>query len=128
MPVWSVGYEGHTPESFLALLQRAGVNALADVRERPQSRKKGFGKRSLEAFLLEHGIGYVHLKDLGAPADVRHEYHATHDTDAFRAAYRHHLDGQRVALDQLESLAQRRRTAMMCLERDASECHRRVLA
>jgi uncharacterized protein (DUF488 family) len=126
--VWSVGYAGHTPESFLALLRAHGVAAVADVRDRPLSRKKGFSKRALDAFLLANGVQYIHLRPLGAPAPLRKEYHATGDVDAFRAAYRRHLDLQRPALDELEALARRDRTAMMCLEADARECHRHVLA
>jgi uncharacterized protein (DUF488 family) len=126
--IWSVGYSGHTPETFLELLRRNGIQVVADVRDRPLSRKKGFGKGALEPFLLANGVGYVHLKALGAPAPVRDAYKETGDVEAFRAAYARHLAGQGLAIGELEALARQEPTAMLCLEADASVCHRHVLA
>lgn len=126
--IWSLGYSGHTPETFLELLRRNGIQVVADVRERPLSRKKGFGKSALEPFLLANGVGYVHLKALGAPAAVRDTYKETGDVEAFRDAYGGHLAGQGLAVAELESLARQEPTAMMCLEEDAAICHRHVLA
>jgi len=125
--VWSIGYEGLTPQSLVAALRQAGVDTLADVRERPQSRKPGFSKTALSRSLADAGISYVHLRDLGTPASVRAEYHATGDVEELRQAYRHHLEEHEAAVDQLESLAQRRRVAMLCVERDEAACHRHVL-
>lgn len=160
--LWSIGYAGHTPESFVAALQEAGVDTLVDVRQRPLSRKVGFSKTALGGLLQRAGITYLHMPLLGTPKDIRDEYHATRDVEAFRLAYNHHLDGAGLieedpeanpvvprgrtrqgtparrakarhqgtplqALTQLESLAIRRRVAMMCVEPEAEACHRWVL-
>jgi hypothetical protein len=127
MDVWSLGYSGHDTASFLAVLRGAGVRQVADVRERPASRKPGFSRKALEASLGKAGIGYANLPQLGAPEDIRDPYHATGDVRAFHQAYAVHLDGERAALDGLARLAREAPTAILCVERDPRECHRAVL-
>ena len=67
----SIGYEHATPAALIAELRRAGVGLLVDVRAVPNSRRPGFSKKALGAALDEAGIGYLHLRALGTPADGR---------------------------------------------------------
>jgi uncharacterized protein (DUF488 family) len=64
--VFTIGYEGTTVSTFVAKLQAARIKVLADVRA--LSRKKGFSKNSLRAFLQEQGIRYLHFGELGSGA------------------------------------------------------------
>src|SRR5687768_7504563 len=68
---WSLGYQGHTIESFLQALDEAGIECVADVRENPVSRKAGFSKGWLARTLEAAGMRYVHLPELGAPKALR---------------------------------------------------------
>src|SRR5262249_22623844 len=57
--VFSIGHSNIPAERFLALLQRAGVNAVADVRCIPHSRFcPWFSQKPLAAALSAAGIGY----------------------------------------------------------------------
>lgn len=123
--IFSVGYEGRSIDAFVALLEREGIERVADVRDNPWSRKPGFTGSTLQTHLFDASIDYVHLGDLGAPKQIRDQ---ADDGEAFLAAYRDHLDGQADAVEELVEQAREATTAMMCLEADPAECHRQVIA
>lgn len=125
--LWTVGYEGRTPDAFAALLVANGVRTLVDVRELPLSRRKGFSKRSLAERLAEDGIAYEHLRDLGSPRDVRHAYRDDKSYETFAAAYTRHLERVPEAVARLEALARASPAAIMCVEATPEDCHRGIL-
>ena len=56
----SIGHSNIPAEHFLALLQGAGANAVADVRSTPHSRFcPWFSQKPLAAALSAAGIGYI---------------------------------------------------------------------
>lgn len=126
--LWTIGYEGHSPESLTLLLREAKVQRLVDIRELPLSRKAGFSKSALAAGLQHAGIAYAHLKPLGTPRAVRHAYKAGGGFEEFRRAYLAHLEAAPDALAQLEDMASKERCCVLCVEKDWHECHRGVLA
>ena len=68
-PLATIGYQAATVTSFLAALRVARVELLVDVRAVASSRRPGFSKSRLAGTLEEAGIGYLHLRDLGTPAE-----------------------------------------------------------
>jgi uncharacterized protein (DUF488 family) len=122
----SVGYEGWTPEAFVDALGRHGVTLLVDVRLNAISRKRGFSKRALAASLAAADIGYRHEPSLGNPVDNR---------DAFRrgdAGARERVqaivEGPSAAtVDRLAADVAGGGVAVLCVERDASICHRSLV-
>lgn len=126
--LFTIGYQGLTPESLTWVLKARGVRRLVDVRLRPFSRKPGFSRTSLSEYLAEHDIEYVHMPDLGNPPDIRNLYKAgaiEEGTRLFRARLR---NGQSDAVDELVRLADGGNLALMCLEADYRICHRYVVA
>ena len=73
MPVvLTIGHSNHSLERFLALLQGAGVEMVADVRTTPASRRfPHFNKEALATALHAAGLSYLWLgRELGGrPAD-----------------------------------------------------------
>ena len=69
--ITTIGYEGTTVPQFLDALREGAVKLVVDVRAVASSRRPGFSKSRLAANLEEAGIGYVHLRGLGTPADGR---------------------------------------------------------
>lgn len=126
--LWTIGYEGRTPDEFVAALKEAGVRRLVDVRELPMSRKKGFSKSALAARLEAEGIAYTGLRRLGAPRDARHKLRETGDWAPFAPVYLAHLDEVPEAVDELARLAAAEPVAILCFERHAKDCHRGLLA
>ncbi len=128
MWVASVGYERHKDhEAFARHLREAGVEQLVDVRELPISRRRGYGKQALSQAMAQVGIEYVHAKALGNPKRFRDLYKSGRVNEG-REGYRTYLVGERLPdLRQLVPLLRGKRSALMCLEHDASICHRSVI-
>lgn len=118
--VCTIGYEKRTPEEFVEALQNAGVEQLIDVRQLPLSRRKGFSKTPLAANLAAAGIDYVHLRNAGNPF-------RNFDDDILEL-YRGHLERSPEVVDEVLASASTKRSALMCVERDHTECHRSLLA
>ena len=126
--IWTIGYEQTTMADFLAALTGAGVEVLADVRAIASSRRPGFSKSALAANLAEAGIGYVHYRALGTPAEGRAAARAG-KKDKLEAIYAGQLELPEAIAQgaALADLAGEKRTALLCFERDPSCCHRTLL-
>ena len=129
-PLATIGYEGATLDAVVEALQGAGVQTLVDVRAVARSRRPGFAKSRLAAGVTEAGIGYVHLRGLGTPADGRAASKAG-DHAGMQRIFREHLATPEAQHD-LRALAERveagERVALLCFEADAAHCHRRLVA
>ena len=122
----TIGYEGATVAGFLDALRTHGVDLLIDVRAIAGSRRPGFAKTALSANLAEAGIEYLHIRELGTPADGRAAARAGKH-DELRRIYLAHLakPEAQAGLDRVAGLVHSgRRVALMCLEADAAHCHR----
>ena len=126
----TTGYEGTTVPRFLDTLRGAGVELVVDVRAVAGSRRPGFAKTRLSANLAEAGIGYLHLRGLGTPAEGRAAARAGRHEE-MQAVYRAHLETlpAREELHALEALVRAgRRVCILCLEADPAHCHRTLVA
>ena len=126
--IWTIGYEQATVAGVIDALTGAGVEILADVRALPLSRRPGFSKTALAGALAEAGIEYRHFKALGTPADGRAAARAGRHAELERIyAGQLELPEALAAGAQLADLAQEKRVALLCYERDAHVCHRTLL-
>jgi len=128
MVIYTLGYEGATADEFLSELEDCGIECLVDVRELPLSRKKGFSKTALALALEGIGVGYLHLKALGCPRDIRRALARNGDWESYLDAYCRHLSEQADALQELLSVCLSQRVCLLCFEADAERCHRSLIA
>ena len=124
-PVFTLGHSSHPPSRFLHLLRQPGIDAIADVRSAPWSRRHPhFDREALQAALHRHGIAYVFLgRELGArPRDEscyvegRVAFERLAGTPAFHAGLARVLRG-----------SERHRIALLCAEAEPLQCHRAIL-
>jgi uncharacterized protein (DUF488 family) len=116
--IYTVGHSSLDEDDLLRLLSAHGIQAVADVRSIPASgRHPWFNRRRLEPFLEVAGIRYLWLgKELGGLREgTTYEEHML--TDQFS-----------VGLEVLECMARVRPTAILCAERQYTDCHRRHIA
>jgi uncharacterized protein (DUF488 family) len=126
--IFTIGYEGATQPELIAALKAAAVERVIDVRAVPLSRKPGFSKNVLAAGLKEAGIDYVHLKALGTPPAGR-EAARKGDWARFAEVYAAQLETPEAGAEgaQMVALAEEKRSALLCFERDPKACHRTPL-
>lgn len=126
--LFTLGYEGLDLSSFIALLQRAGVKTVVDVRELPLSRKKGYSKTVFSATLSAHGIAYVHAPQLGCPKSIRDQYRADQDWSAYTKGFLSHLKTRQAEVLELAKLSRATAACLVCFEADFGMCHRTYVA
>ena len=123
--IYTIGHSNHAFGHFLGLLQRHGIELLADVRSTPYSRfNPQFRREPLAAALADSGIEYVFLgEELGARSKDRSCY------EQGRVSYRKLAMSElfRRGIDRLLAAAADHRVAIMCAEKDPLDCHRTIL-
>lgn len=127
--ITTIGYEGAKLEDFLATLNHVDVDILIDIRERAQSRRKGFSKTALSEALSSANIEYVHLRALGDPKPGR-EAARRGDWVQFRKVFSGVIatDAAQAAIRQIEEIAQDKKICLLCYERDHTTCHRKIVS
>lgn len=129
--IWTVGHSTHTLEHFLDLLAAHGIQAIADVRRFPGSRRyPWFASDALAQSLPAHGIEYAWLPQLGGRRKVQPgSANGGWRNESFQG-YADHLGSAEFAdgLDRVLELAARRRAALMCAEALWWRCHRALIA
>jgi len=123
--IFTIGHSNHSPEHFLALLRQHAVSALCDVRSHPYSQRyPQFNREELKESLRPHDIKYVFLgKELGARSEDPSCY------DRGKISYERLAQTSlfRQGLDRVQEGAKTHRVAIMCAEKEPTECHRTIL-
>jgi uncharacterized protein (DUF488 family) len=129
--VWTIGHSTRALDEFLDLLSAHSIEALADVRRYPGSRRwPHFAKEPLQIELEARGVVYQWFPELGgrrAPAPD------SPNTAWRSAAFRGYADYMATesfaqGLIGLVNLASGLRTAIMCAEAVWWRCHRGLIA
>lgn len=122
----TLGHSRHAIGDFVALSRRHGVDTIVDVRGQPFSRfNPQFNREPFRDALDEAGLSYrwEGKRLSGRPRDRR--FYGV-DGKPDWAAVRAWPDFQ-TALDELRTLADGKRIALVCAEADPLHCHRRFL-
>ena len=129
--VWTLGHSTRPLPEFLELLARFRIEALADVRRFPGSRRHPqFAEAALRKTLTDEGLEYRWMPQLGGRRRPRPDSPHTAWRNASFRGYADHMDSTEFAraLDELMDLARRRRTAIMCAELLWWRCHRALIS
>ena len=129
--VWTIGHSSRPLEAFLGLLERYGIQAVADVRRFPGSRRQPqYGQAALPPSLAEAGIEYSWLPALGGRRRPRAGSPNTAWRNASFRGYADYIDTPEFeeGLTELLGLVARAPTAVMCAEAVWWRCHRALIA
>jgi uncharacterized protein (DUF488 family) len=123
--LFSIGHSNSPAERFVGMLRAAAVEAVADVRSTPASRRfPWFSDKKLAVRLEQEGMLYVAFGDAlgGRPRDSALYRDGVADYEAM-------AKGSEFAagLERLLAVASRHRLCLMCAEREPLDCHRCLL-
>lgn len=123
--VLTIGHSRHSIERFLELLASQAITAVADVRSAPYSRlNPQFNRETLRASLQVAGIAYVFLgSELGARSQdpsVYVDHQVSYDRLAATSLFQ-------AGLDRVVRGSATHRIALMCAEKEPTDCHRTIL-
>jgi uncharacterized protein (DUF488 family) len=134
LPIFTVGHSNRSLEEFVAILQNAGIELVADVRTVPRSRANPqFNGDTLPNSLEAFGIGYQRFAELGGLRGRSKEIPPEVNGSWYNASFHNYADYAMSAafaaeLDQLMAAAEAKSTAIMCAEAVWWRCHRRIIA
>ena len=129
--VWTIGHFTHPIDEFIAILRSFQIELVDDIRSYPGSRRyPQFNIESLRVKLPENGIEYIHLKELGGRRKALND---SKNTGWRLAAFQGYADYMETvefkkAIEELEYLADKNRTAYMCAESLWRSCHRTLVS
>jgi uncharacterized protein (DUF488 family) len=129
--VWTIGHSIRPLEGFLDLLAENSIEAVADVRRYPGSRRwPHFAQESLDVALEKRGLVYLWFPELGGRRTPRSDSPNTAWHNASFRGYADYMATEAFAegLGRLVNLALGLRTAVMCAEALWWRCHRGLIA
>jgi uncharacterized protein (DUF488 family) len=126
--LYTAGYEGVTIDTFISNLLCNDIECVLDVRALPLSRKPGFSKTQLAQRLLRAKINYIHLGELGSPKPLREKLKSTGDYPAFFKKMDRYLTSKKDAIEEAYYHVKNNLCCLMCFERYAEQCHRKIVA
>jgi uncharacterized protein (DUF488 family) len=129
--IWTIGHSTRPLEAFLELLAHYRLEAVADVRRFPGSRRHPqYAEASLSAALAENGIVYRWLPTLGGRRrPLPDSPNIAWRNLSFRG-YADHIDSAKFSegLHELLEFSSCLRTTLMCAEAMWWRCHRAIIA
>jgi uncharacterized protein (DUF488 family) len=129
--IFTIGHSTRSVEDFIALLRRAGVQRVYDIRAFPGSRRyPHFNADTLAEQLRLAGIAYEHHPELGGRRRAPRDAPSTAwRNEGFRgyAAYMRTPEFHR-SIDRLIDAADEVPTAIMCSEAVPWRCHRMLVS
>lgn len=129
--IYTIGHSTHSFDIFLNMLKSFNIQILADIRSLPGSEKfPQFNKENLEVSLPENGIIYQHLIDLGGRRHTRKDSKNTKWHNAAFRGYADYMETEKFesAIINLEEIATKNTTAIMCAEAVWWRCHRSMVS
>ena len=125
--IYSLGHSNHSPQRFLRMIRKHGIDAIVDVRSQPYSQHSPqFHHAALAQQLEAEGIDYVFAGDTLGGRPGSGEYYDGEGRVLYYKFARSEVFA--LGLSRLKFLAEtHERLAIMCSEEDPTNCHRRLL-
>ncbi len=114
--VYDIGHSTRSKELFLLILKRHSIEIVVDVRRFPRSKKfPHFNMETMKEYLSKEGIEYLWMGEkLGGFR--KGGYEEWSKTETFSQG-----------IEELENLAMKKRTVILCAEGFYLRCHRKFI-
>ncbi len=143
MNLYTIGVYGKTEDVFFSQLVDNDVRSVIDVRQRRGVRGSQYAfsnVKRLQVSLDELGIRYIHWKELAPTPEIRQLQHIDDTSsgtlkrqrmrlsDSFVSAYADQVLAEADRSHYIDEVEDSGPVALLCVERWASACHRRLIA
>lgn len=128
--IYTIGHSTRTIEDFVTLIKAFEIEIVVDVRTMAGSRRNPqYNEDALEACLRDNAISYVHLKGLGGLRRTSKESINTAWNNLSFRGYADYMQTPEFAdsLEQLITIAEKKRPVIMCAEAVPWRCHRSLI-
>jgi uncharacterized protein (DUF488 family) len=129
--IYTIGHSNKSFEEFLTLLQQYHIQAVADVRRFPGSKKfPHFNKEILDEKLSENDIQYLSFPELGGRRKPdKNSINDGWKNEAFKG-YADYMESKEflTGIDKIMLCSEKYRIAIMCSEVLWWRCHRRLIS
>ena len=127
--IYTIGFSGKTAREFFDLLNSTDAKYLADTRLNNNSQLAGFTKKGSIEFFVERltHLTYMELPLLAPGKDMFREYRKDGDWELYESRYVRLLK-RRSAAESIERAIIEEGVILLCSERTAERCHRRLAA
>ena len=127
--VYTIGFTKRSAEGFFEAIKKAGIRQLIDIRLNNSSQLAGFAKKDdLRYFLkLICGVSYEHEPLLAPTQEILDAYRKSRDSWANYERDFFALMATRKMEIRLPRSVFDSPTALLCSERTAEQCHRRLV-
>ncbi len=128
--IYTIGHSTWPIDEFNKILQAYEIELVVDVRTIPGSRHNPqFNGNELKYDLERHGIGYIHLKELGG---LRHTTKTSINTGWTNLSFRGFADYMQTpefmkGIELLIETSKLKQTVIMCAEAVPWRCHRSLI-
>jgi uncharacterized protein (DUF488 family) len=130
--IWTIGHSTREIDSFVSLLKENGIKLLVDVRSWPGSKRyPQFNKEALAKSLVDAGIRYEHLPELGGRRKPKPDSRNTAWRNASFRGYADYMETEefRNGVQRLLDLSRESGpAAIMCAEAVWWRCHRSLIS
>lgn len=114
--IYTIGHSNRELDEFVSILRNFGIEALADIRSYPGSKRNPhFDKERLQEALQSEGIDYIWINELGGKRYSGYEEYMK--TEDFSRGFA-----------KLASIGSEKNTVYMCSELNWRSCHRSFIS
>jgi len=126
--LFTIGTTGRHDDDFIAVLKAHQIDAVIDIRLRNEGRYYKFASgKHIKALVEAHGIAYRHDTRFAPSAVMLDRYKADHDWLVYEPAFQALIVERDMPRIWLETASGFQRPCLLCAEKTAEHCHRRLL-
>jgi uncharacterized protein (DUF488 family) len=127
--IFTIGTQGRHDEDFIAILKQHQIDAVIDIRLHNEGKYYRFASgRHIKALCEANGIAYRHATRFSPTEEMLRRFKTDHDWPAYERAYRALMAERDMGRIWQEFAGEFKRPCLLCAERSAETCHRRLLA
>jgi len=128
-PLFAIGMQGRHDDDFIAVLKQHQVDAVIDIRLRNEGKYYRFASgQHIRALCEANGIAYRHETRFSPTGEMLDLFRADHEWQVYEQAYRVLIAERDMPRIWQEVAGRFERPCLLCAERTAETCHRRLLA